>query len=381
MKKKILLLGSYVAVAALATMITLSLTVGRQVPSKLEQLESLIEERFIGEADQEVMEDAAASAMVSATGDRWSYYIPASQYERYANQMENAYVGVGITIQAQEDGSGFLLISVTNGGPAEEAGFRVSDLLIMVDDQDVRGKSAQEVRELVKGEQGTSVTLTVLRGGESVTAPVERRKVETVVVTYQMLEGKTGLVTIENFDERCAEETIAAIEALRQQGAKKLIFDVRNNPGGYAEELVKVLDYLLPEGEVFRTVTYSGEEHIDYSDASCLEMPMAVMVNGNTYSAAEFFAAALQENEAAVVIGEKTVGKGYFQVTYRMTDGSAVALSIGKYFTPKGENLAGVGVTPDRIVEVDMETAAAIYSNILKPGEDPQIQAALEELK
>ncbi len=381
MKKKILLLGSYVAVAALATMITLSLTVGRQVPSKLEQLESLIEERFIGEADQEVMEDAAASAMVSATGDRWSYYIPASQYERYANQMENAYVGVGITIQAQEDGSGFLLISVTNGGPAEEAGFRVSDLLIMVDDQDVRGKSAQEVRELVKGEQGTSVTLTVLRGGESVTAPVERRKVETVVVTYQMLEGKTGLVTIENFDERCAEETIAAIEALRQQGAKKLIFDVRNNPGGYAEELVKVLDYLLPEGEVFRTVTYSGEEHIDYSDASCLEMPMAVMVNGNTYSAAEFFAAALQENEAAVVIGEKTVGKGYFQVTYRMTDGSAVALSIGKYFTPKGENLAGVGVTPDRIVEVDMETAAAIYSNTLKPGEDPQIQAALEELK
>lgn len=381
MKKRIWLLCSYVVVAALATLMTLGVMEKREVPSKLEQVENLIQQRFIGEADQETLEDAAASAMISATGDRWSYYIPASEYQTYQEQMSNAYVGVGITIQAQQDDSGFLIVSVTSGGSAEEAGFQVNDLLIMVDNQDVRGMTAEEVRNLVKGEQGTTVNLTVLRTGEPVTAQVERRKVETAVASYQMLGGKTGLVTIENFDERCAEETIAAIEALLDQGAEKLIFDVRNNPGGYATELVKVLDYLLPEGEVFHTVDYSGKESIDYSDASCLELPMAVLVNGNTYSAAEFFAAALQENEAAVVLGEKTVGKGYFQTTFRLNDGSAVSLSIGEYFTPKGKNLAGVGVTPDKIVAVDEETAAAIYRGLVTPEEDPQIQAALKELK
>lgn len=381
MKKKLLLLCSYVMVAALATMITLGLTGHSEEPSKLEQLETLIQQRFIGEADSEELEDAAANAMVTATGDRWSYYIPAKSYEAYEEQMTNAYVGVGITIQTQEDDSGFLILSVTPGGPAEEAGLKVNDLLILVGDQDVRGMSSEEVRDLVKGEQGTSINLTVLRTGETVTVPVERRKVETAVAAYQMLEGKTGLVTIANFDERCAQETIAAIEALRDQGAEKLIFDVRNNPGGYADELVKVLDYLLPEGEVFHTVDYSGKENVDYSDENCLELPMAVLVNGNSYSAAEFFAAALQENEAAVVVGEKTVGKGYFQTTFHLNDGSAVSLSIGEYFTPKGKNLAGVGVTPDKIVTVDEETAAEIYYDMIPPEEDPQIQAALKELK
>lgn len=381
MKKKIMLLCSYVVVAALATMMTLGLTAGQGGVSKLEQLESLIEEKFIGEADRESLEDAAASAMVMATGDRWSYYIPASAYEDYAEQMANAYVGVGITIQAQEDDSGFLLISVTAGGPAEEAGLKVHDLLIKVNDQDVRGMSTESVRDLVKGKQGTSVAMTVLRVGEPVTVSVERRKVESKVASYEMLEGKVGLVTIENFDERCAQETIAAIEALLDQGARKLILDVRNNPGGYADELVKVLDYLLPEGEVFRTVSYDGKEQIEYSDASCLEIPMAVLVNGNSYSAAEFFAKALQEYEAAIVVGEKTVGKGYFQTTFQLSDGSAVSLSIGKYFTPNGENLAGVGVTPDKVVSVDEKTAAAIYYDTLTPEEDPQIQAALQALK
>lgn len=381
MKKKIVILCSYILVAALATAVTLGFTSGREEYSKLDQLEELIESRFIGDADREAMEDAAAAAMVSATGDRWSYYIPASEYQNYAEQMANAYVGVGITIQAQEDESGFLIIAVTAGGPAEEAGLRIGDLLIKAEDQDVRGWATEDVRELIRGEQGTSVTLTVLRSGESVTVPVERRKLETKVASYEMLTGKTGLVTIENFDERCAEETIAAIEALLEQGAESLIFDVRNNPGGYADELVKVLDYLLPEGEVFRTVDYRGQEKADYSDESCLEIPMAVLVNGNSYSAAEFFAAALQESGAAIVVGEKTVGKGYFQVTYRLNDGSAAAISVGEYFTPKGENLAGVGITPDKVVTVDEETAAAIYYDTLTPEDDPQIQAALKELK
>ena len=201
------------------------------------------------------------------------------------------------------------------------------------------------------------------------------------MATFEMLEDQIGLVTIENFDERCAEESIAAIETLLENGAEKLIFDVRHNPGGFADELVKLLDYLLPEGDLFRTVRYDGKEHVDTSDADCLEVPMAVLVNSTSYSAAEFFAAALREYEAAVVVGEQTVGKGYFQITYQLSDGSAVALSSGKYFTPKGISLAETGVTPDVVVIPEEKEAEGIYYGTLQPQEDPQIQAAIRALK
>ena len=383
MKEKLLHFGSYVLVALLATVATLTmvqLEIGLK-PSKLEQLEALIEEKFIAEADPEILADAAADAMVKATGDRWSYYIPAGEYEAYREQSENAYVGVGMTIQATEDGSGFLIVDLVSGGPAEEAGLQIKDLLIRVGDTDVRNLTASEVRTLVKGEENTYVSLTILRRGNNETISVERRKVKTPVATFEMLEDQIGLVTIENFDERCAEESIAAIETLLENGAEKLIFDVRHNPGGFADELVKLLDYLLPEGDLFRTVRYDGKEHVDTSDADCLEMPMAVLVNSASYSAAEFFAAALREYEAAVVVGEQTVGKGYFQITYQLSDGSAVALSSGKYFTPKGISLAETGVTPDVVVIPEEKEAEGIYYGTLQPQEDPQIQAAIRALK
>lgn len=383
MKEKFIHFGSYVLVAVLSTVLTLTmvhLDIGLR-PSKLDQLEELIEDKFIGEADPEKLEDAAAAAMVKATGDRWSYYIPASEYESYREQSENAYVGVGITIQAAEDDSGFLILDVVSGGPAEEAGIQLKDLLIRVGDTDVRALTAAEVRELVKGAEETYVSMTVLRQGTPVTLSVQRRKVETPVATFEMLEDNIGLVTIENFDARCAEESIEAIETLRKNGAEKLIFDVRHNPGGFADQLVDLLDYLLPEGELFRTVRYDGKEQVDKSDADCLEIPMAVLVNASSYSAAEFFAAALREYEAAVVVGEQTVGKGYFQTTYQLSDGSAVALSIGKYFTPKGVSLAEEGLTPDVVVPVDEETASGIYYGVLDPAEDPQIQAAIKALR
>ena len=380
MKKKLLTIGSYVLVAMLATVITLAL-VGENPPSKLDRLEALIENRFIGEADSQALEDAAAAAMVKATGDRWSYYISAKDYDAHREQEENAYVGVGITIQPQEDESGFLIIMVADGGPAKEAGIEVNDLLIGVEAQDIRGMTTDEVGALVKGEEGTKVSLTVMRKGEHMTLSVERRRIEQPVAEGEMLEDGIGLVKINNFDARCAEETIAAIEKLRAEGAKKLILDVRNNPGGFADELVKLLDYLLPEGDLFRSVSFDGKEQVDTSDENFLDMPMAVLVNGDSYSAAEFFAAALQEYEAAVVVGEPTVGKGYYQQTIPLGDGSAVALSTGKYFTPKGNSLAEKGITPTVRVDVDEETAAAIYYGTSKPAEDPQLQAAIKALK
>ena len=317
MKKKILISLSYILVAMLATVATLAAIgyPGYASGTKLEQLESLILERFIGDADQTAMEDAAAAAMVKSLGDRWSYYIPASEYDAHEEQVNNAYVGIGITIEAKEQ-EGFLVKAVNESGPAGEAGVQVDDLVIEVEGQDVREMTATDVRNLVRGEEGTCVSLTVLRQGERVTLSVERRQVRTVVASGRMLTDKIGLVTIENFDSRCAEETIAAIDDLLGQGAEKLIFDVRNNPGGYAKELVKVLDYLLPEGELFRTVDYAGKENVDHSDADCLDIPMAVLVNGDSYSAAEFFAAALSEYGVADVVGRRPAARGISRIPY-----------------------------------------------------------------
>ena len=374
--KKILRPLSYVLTALIAAGLTFAFTAGSRGSSKLEELESLITEKFIAEADVVQMEDAAAKAMVESLGDRWSYYIPASQYEAHMEQMNNAYVGIGVTIQ-QEEG-GMRIMEVQAGGPAEEADLRVEDLITAVDGTDIRALSTAETRDLVRGKEGTQVVITLERDGVTLDKTVTRRKLETPVARGEMLSGNVGLVTIENFDARCAEETRQVVDSLLEQGAKALIFDVRNNPGGYANELVKVLDMLLPEGEVFRTVSYTGKEQVDYSDEDCLGLPMAVLVNENSYSAAEFFAAALQEYDKAIIVGQQTVGKGYFQNTFRLSDGSAVGLSTGKYFTPQGRNLAGVGVTPDICVSVDDETGARIYYNRLTPEEDPQIQAALE---
>jgi len=380
MKKNAVRFFSYVLVAVLASVMTMALEGRMATGGKLEQLAALIEDKFIGGADRTELEDAAAKAMVSATGDRWSYYIPASEYGTYTEQMNNAYVGVGITIQADPESKGFVIVSVTPDSGAEAAGIQAGDLLVEAAGQDVREMTSSDVRDLVRGEPGTTVLLGVLRNGEKLTVEAERRQIQTKVAQGQMLNSTVGYVAIENFDARCASETIAAIEDLLEQGAEKLIFDVRGNPGGYADELVKVLDYLLPEGEVFHTLRYDGQEHVDYSDESHLALPMAVLVNGDSYSAAEFFAKALQEYEAAIVVGEKTVGKGYFQNTFRLADGSAVALSIGKYFTPSGENLAGVGITPDVECPVDEETYAKIYYETLPLSEDPQVEAALKAL-
>ena len=382
---------SYILVAFVASYLTMLLLpamgqAGIPLPdtaqsSKLEQLKDLIEERYIGGAEEKELEDAAAHAMVMATGDRWSYYIPAEEYQSYVDQMANSYVGIAITIQQTEEEDGFLVIKVDAGGPADKAGMLPGDRIVAVDGISTVGMTPNEGSLLVRGEEGTPVTLTIRRESEEFDLTMIRHQVEVQVASGVMLPDNVGLVTIINFDSRCASETIAAVEDLLDQGAQAFIFDVRNNPGGYASQLVDVLDYLLPEGQLFRTVDYAGNETVDTSDAKHLDFPMAVLVNSESYSAAEFFAAAMMDYEAAVVVGEKTIGKGYFQMNYRLNDGSAVNLSVGEYFTPKGKNLAGVGIVPHVEVEVDEETFLAIYARTLDPMEDPQVLAALDALK
>ena len=383
-KKQVYQILSYVLVAVLTASITVLITVGGSTAktgfSKLDVLSDLIQEYFIGEVDQTFMEDAAADAMINALGDQWSYYIPADQYAQYLEQQKNAYVGIGVTITAQSDGSGLYVKQVTVGGSAEEAGILAGDVIVAVNGQDIGGMLLDDISAMIRGEENTTVEIGVQRSGDRITMTVTRRQIKTPVATAKMLDNNIGLIRIVNFNDNCSKETLAAIEELRSQGAEKLIFDVRNNPGGYARELVKVLDYLLPEGPLFRTEDYSGKQSVENSDAKFLDMDMAVLVNGDSYSAAEFFAAALSEYEAAVVVGEQTCGKGYYQSTFTLSDGSAVGLSIGKYYTPNGKSLAGVGITPEVVVPVDQKTAEAIYAETLEPANDPQIQAAVKAL-
>lgn len=370
---------SYLATALLACALTLHLCTGNlSGVSKLDQVKYLIETRFIGEADMDQADDAAAKAMVASLGDRWSQYLTAQENAAYSEQTANAYVGIGVTISPDENG--FLVTDVQPDSGAQEAGILPGDIIVGAQGQSAQGITTSQLRDLIRGPEGTTVTLEILREEKSLSPVVERRQILTQVVSSQMLDGNIGLIAISNFDTRCAQESIAAIESLREQGAVALIFDVRYNPGGYASELVELLDYLLPQGELFRTIDYTGKEKIDYSDESFLDMPIAVVCNQSSYSAAEFFPAAIQEYGAGVIVGTPTVGKGYFQYTYQLTDGSGLNLSVGKYFTPQGKSLADVGIQPDILVEVDEETEAAIYLGTLEPQDDPQIMAAVEAL-
>ena len=379
-KTKLLRIGSYVLVAALASFVT-CFAIYNGSGNKLIVLRTLINQCFIGEVDQQALEDGAAQGMVDALPDRWSYYIPASQMQANEEHMQNAYVGVGITVSMREDGTGGDILLVEPTGGAREAGILPGDILTHVEGQPVADIGIEGVRNLVRGEENTQVELTVQRDGQAYTYQVTRRSIQVQVASGQLLDGNIGYISIVNFNERCAQETIAQIEDLIEQGAKALIFDVRFNPGGYKEELVDLLDYLLPEGDLFHSQFYNGQETVDTSDAACLQMPMAVLINGDSYSAAEFFAAALAEYDWATLVGDPTVGKGYFQNTIELGDGSAVALSVGKYFTPNGVCLEDVGgLQPDVEVPVDAQTAASIYADLLPPEEDPQVQAAVEAL-
>ena len=350
------------------------------VQAKAAEVQEIIETYFIDDYDEDTLADGAASGMVDATGDEWSYYLSTDEVAAYEESMANAYVGVGITITEDAEAGGMRVEEVVSGGPAEEAGIRAGDLLLAVEGEDVLTLGIDGTRNLVRGEEGTRVNMHFSRNGTEYDVSVERRSIETPVVTGELLDENIGYIKIDNFDERSAAETIAFVKDLIGQGAEALLFDVRFNPGGYADELVKVLDYLLPEGDLFRSVDYAGREEVDTSDASCVELPMAVLVNEDSYSAAEFFAAALQEYEWATIVGSQTYGKGNFQTAFYLSEGSMVNLSIGKYYTPGGKSLSETGVTPDVVVDLDDEQYALLYYNALEQADDPQFQAAIDTL-
>ena len=380
-KSLILVLAFAVAILGSA-IVTMQLTYREQTPAeaKTAEIGAYLDRFFIDDYDEEKLADAAASAMVEATGDRWSYYLTAEEKSSYDEQMQNAYVGIGVTITAQEELGGMRIEAVTAGGPAEKAGLLTGDIITEVEGEKTLDLGMTGTRTKVRGEAGTFVTLTILRGEESFPVSVGRRSIQTPVATYEMLDGQIGYIKIANFDTRCAEETNAAMDELIAQDAKALIFDVRNNGGGYKNELVKVLDKILPEGILFQSEDYQGSKQIDRSEADCIDLPMAVLVNQDSYSAAEFFAAAIQEYDWGTVVGTKTVGKGNFQTAFTLSDGSMLNLSIGKYYTPQGRSLTDTGITPDVEIALSDEDGAKLYYGQLEKADDAQLQAAIREI-
>lgn len=323
---------------------------------------------FVGDYDEDAMTDAALETMVDSLGDRWSYYMDAESYEASKLRRSNTYVGIGVTITYEKDG--LHIQSVTEGGPADKAGLQPGEMIVAADGNDLTGENANSANSTayIQGEEGTQVVLTVVStDGEYRDVTIIRARIENDPVFYELLEDGVGYIALDNFYKGSADHVKAAVEDLMDQGAASLLFDMRNNPGGYVDELLDLLDYLLPEGIIFQSGNSSGPNRVTKSDANCVDVPMAVLVNADSYSAAELFAAQLRESVGAPIIGQPTCGKGYSQQTLALPGGRALNISTKTYYTGSGESLIGVGITPDVVVE-------------LTGANDDQMQAAVAEL-
>lgn len=333
-------------------------------PGGLTMLEGLglIRRQFVAEYDESAAVDEAMRSMVDALGDRWSHYLTPAEREAMERTRENAYVGIGITYQKSDDPVGMTIMSVAEGGPAQEGGLTAGEWIVGVDGVTFTEENFEELVASIAGAEGESTTLTVRSadGGER-EVTLTLRKVEDVPVDYVLLEENVGYIRLENFYQNSAASTEAAVEDLIGQGAKGLLFDVRANPGGYVSELTELLDYLLPEGPIFSEHSKNGPTTVTESDADCVDLPMAVLVDENSYSAAELFAAQLRESAGAPLIGQQTCGKGYYQQGFVLPNGGMLHISTGMYTTGGGVSLIGVGLTPDYVVEgVDAQADKAL---------------------
>ena len=372
-------LGGMLA-AILILLLSLRLFLGPQALSLLRAW-GAIQTRFVGEYDQEQTVDSALAGMVDGLGDRWSYYLTAEGYAEQNQRRNNAYVGVGVTVDYADE-RGLRILKVGDGSPAHRAGMAPGEIITAVDGVSLAGEARYEGVDRIQGEEGTSLTLTLLSAqGEERDLPLTREKVESQSASYELLENGVGYVKLENFYTGSAQQLGDAVDALVEQGCRALVFDMRNNGGGYVSELTAMLDHLLPEGPIFRSQTKDGGEEVTMSDASEIDLPMAVLVNADTYSAAEFFAAQLRETVGAAVVGEKTSGKGYSQQAIALPNGGALNLSTAHYTTGQGVSLIGTGVTLDAQVTLGEEEAWELAAETLPHSRDAQLQKALELLE
>ena len=316
------------------------------------EIKNAIDTYYVGTVDEESVSAAAFAAMVSGLGDEWSYYMSPSEYSAYKLYSANQYSGLGVQLDKDAETGGMKITGVNDGTPAKTAGLAVGDIILAVNDSDITSMTVGDARSFITSNLGENVKLHIKKAkGDESDITVNCEQIYTSPVTYSMRAGNIGYVKLLNFDSGAAQAAINAIETLLKQGAMGFVLDVRTNPGGLLTELTELLDYLLPSGTVFISVNEAGEQTPIESDSVCLDMPMAVLVNADTYSVAELFAAALQDYNWANVLGERTTGKSRSQQTIELSDGSAIHLSTATYLTPRGVDLAEQGgVIPDQAV-------------------------------
>lgn len=281
---------------------------------KYVEIKNTIDQNYVGEVDEEAVSAAAFSAMVDGLGDKWSYYMSPSEYAAYKLYSANQYTGLGVSIDKDAETGGFKVLGVSSGSPAANAGIKAGHIILAVAGKDITNLTVGDARSFISANLSKSVAVTIINlDGNQQQLTVDCTLVYTNPVSYEMKNGDIGYVKIASFDSGSAEQAVKAIESLLESGAKRFVFDVRSNPGGLYSEMVDVLDYLLPSGDILVSVNQAGEETVERSDNVCLSMPMVVLVNSDTYAAAEFFAAALQDYRWAGVVGERTTGKAEYR--------------------------------------------------------------------
>lgn len=353
--------------------------VSEDTEEKLAAIEDVIEEYYYQDADIDVdaMTEGMYAGMVNSLGDPYSVYYTEEEWNDLMQETEGVYYGIGAYLMIDPD-TGFGKISgVIENTPAQEAGLRADDLLYLVDGVSTMGMELSEIVSMVKGEEGTTVHLTIYREGESdyLEVDVERRKIESPTVNYEMLEDDIGYIQITEFDEVTTDQFTEALAVIKGSGAKGLILDLRGNPGGSLSVVVDIAREILPKG----LIVYTEDKYGQRDEYTCdgkreLELPLVVLVNGNSASASEILAGAIQDYKKGVLVGTTTFGKGIVQRVLPLTDGTALKLTISSYYTPKGNNIHGVGIEPDVVCEFD---ADAYYEDDV----DNQLEKAVEEIK
>lgn len=354
----------------------------KEFEDKVEEMYELLDENFLYEIDEDALRDGMYQGMMSALGDPYSTYYNEEDLTSFEESTTGKYYGIGVQVSQNMTTGVITMVKPFKGAPGYEAGILPNDILVKVNGEEVTGVDLTEVVGMIKGEEGTTVELTLMREGEPdyIVLDVERRQVETPTVEIEMLENNIGYMLITGFEEVTAKQFLNGIGELSTQGMEGLVIDLRNNPGGRLDVVVNMLDMILPEGILVYTEDKNGNRDNEmYSNKQyVLDVPLAVLVNGESASASEIFAGDIQDFKAGIVVGTQTYGKGIVQSVYMLEDGeTAVKMTVSSYFTHAGRNIHEVGITPDIVVELNEELRQKVE---ITKEEDNQLQTAIEAL-
>lgn len=341
-----------------------------EIDEKLDVLKEYIDRSYIGEVDEEALRDGIYKGYISGLNDPYSEYYNEEDTKQMSESTSGEYSGVGAVLTQDKKDGRITILRVYDDSPAQESGIKDGDILLKVGDRELNSKDdLAEVVTHIKGEEGTPVELTLYREGETedVVVTVTRRKIEAQTVDFEMKNDGVGYLSISEFSDVTLEQYKHALDELEKQGMKSLIVDLRNNPGGGLQTVSNILDLMLPEGLTVYMEDKSGKKsELTSDEANKFEKPLVVLVNGNSASASEIYAGAIQDYGSGTIMGTQTYGKGVVQQIFDLKDGTSVKLTIAEYFTPKGRNIDGEGITPDKVVEYEADEENPDYDNQLE---------------